>query len=98
MSDSAWQFLSVMVVQVAGVLIVYLKLRKHREVLDKAVELSEPTGNGFANEVREALAELKTLGNRNYDIANEAREEVRKHIDDHYLAAYRDEHRKKKKQ
>lgn len=97
MSDSAWQFLSVMVVQVAGVIVVYLKLRKSRQVLDKAVELAEPTGNGFANEVREALAELKILVGRSHAIASEAHDAIQQHKDEHYLAMFREEHRKKKK-
>lgn len=103
MSTEAWQFLGLVVVQVTGLVALWLKLRKSRQILDdtaenvhRAVELSEPTGNGFAQEVRESLAELKILVQRNYNIASEARQEIRDHKDDHYLATFRKEKKRKK--
>lgn len=41
-----------------------LSQRKTRRVAEKAVELAEPTGNGFAKNVTESLSRIERKGDR----------------------------------
>lgn len=49
--------------------------RKTRKVAEKAVELSEPTGNGFARLVKESLVRIEATSRR-----------TEKKVDDHIAA------------
>lgn len=94
----SWQFYGIVVTQITTGFIVWMKLRRSREAIDhaaksaaKAAKLSEPTGNGFADEIREDLAELKRLVRQSYQVAAEARDEIREHKDAHIRASLRKE-------
>lgn len=55
----SWQLIAAAVAAV--VVSVYSKWEawKTRKTAEKAVELSKPTGNGFANEVKQSLARIE---------------------------------------
>lgn len=96
MSPEAWGFFGVAVVQLCGVVITYLKLRKTREKVDdaataakEAADWAKPTGNGFADEVRAGLSELKDLVEKTNTLATEARDEIREHKNAHVAASLR---------
>lgn len=59
-----------------------LSQRKTRRVAQKAVELAEPTGNGFAKKVVEKLERLEAGQIRN----DKSNARVEKKIDDHVTA------------
>jgi hypothetical protein len=96
MTPEAWGFLGTAVVQLAGVIVVWLKIRKTRDAVDhaahaaeRAARWAEPTGNGFADEVR---LQFKIMGDR-FDrlemLATDARDEIKNHKDAHVLESLR---------
>lgn len=94
----AWQFYGIVATQFGTGFVVWMKLRRSREAIDhatkaatKAAKYAEPTGNGFAQEIREDLAELKRLVRQSYQVAAEARDEIREHKDAHIRASLRKE-------
>jgi len=59
-----WQAIGGAVAIVATAVYNRWEARKTRKAANKAVELSAPTGNGFAASVKESLAEIKKQNNR----------------------------------
>lgn len=55
-----WQVIGGGIAAIAIGLENRLSQRKTRKVAQKAVELAEPTGNGFAKKVTESLARIET--------------------------------------
>lgn len=66
LSNEGWGFFGILAAQVAGVVGLYMKLHKTdgkvdeaKETATEARELSRPTSNGFANEMREFRKEVR---------------------------------------
>lgn len=90
MSPEAWQFLGLAVVQVAGLVTIWLKVHGTRDSVDEAVqvagearEFARPVGNGFANEVLTALREIKADVSQNTEALEQLRGRFEDHLRDH---------------
>lgn len=70
MSAEAWVFLTTEVTVLGGIITAYFQFRKPMKKL----------GNGFADDVRSELTEIKAL-------ALEARDEIRNHKEQHVAAS-----------
>lgn len=93
MSADAWGFLGLLVVQSAGVLIVWLKLRTTNGKVDRAassakeaVSLSLPTGNGWSSRVDKKLDHLIRITAETRATANLALDEIIEHKNAHVAA------------
>jgi FtsZ-interacting cell division protein ZipA len=60
----SWQAIAGAVAIVTTTVYNRWESRKTRKVAERAVELSEPTGNGFARLVKESLVRIEAQGRR----------------------------------
>lgn len=93
MSGDAWTFLGIVVVQGAGVLTLWLKLRKTGKRADKAATAAEeaavmarPTGNGWAEKVDKKLDHLIRITAETRQIAVQANDTISDHVNAHVAA------------
>ena len=83
MSDEAWVFSGLLVTQLAGIAIVWLKARGAQRSAAEAARLSLPTGNGWAKEIRESLVEIREDLKVLRDEARDDRKTLTIHLQDH---------------
>jgi hypothetical protein len=65
MEPEFWQYaVPALVTALAAVITVWLTSRRTNQKVDEATAYAKPTGNGFANEVREGLKLIQAEQNR----------------------------------
>ena len=79
LSPEAWTFLATTVTAVTALLADNARTRRR---VDRTIELSEPTGNGFAAEVKGALKRIER------DV-REVRVDLSRHLHDHAAGSIR---------
>lgn len=86
MTPEAWAFFGVLTTVSGGVLVEQIRTRKR---VEHAVELSEPTGDGFAGKVTGALDRIE---DRQGDIVRRldvVEAQLDRHLSDHVAASLR---------
>lgn len=98
LSDQAWGFLGIFTIQICGVVVVWLKLRRQKDVVDEtrdlaadAKEQTKPISNGFALKMTSSVERIEQGVHDNTrailslrDDLNEQRKILMQHLLNHH--------------